>query len=87
MSPFNIAALPKSFYDEFDNLFYKHTYFTDTITLTSIPIYHLEPNTLIQVKDEDSGIAGDYIVDRLTVPLAYNGTMSITANKLPNRIY
>jgi hypothetical protein len=46
----------------------------------------MEPNTVIHVYDEDVGINGDYIVSKLTVPLTYNGTMSITATKAPKRL-
>jgi hypothetical protein len=43
----------------------------------------LEPNSKILINDEERNIHGDYIVDKLTIPLAYNGTMSITATKAP----
>ena len=32
-------------------------------------------------------INGEYIVSKLTIPLAYNGTMSISATKAPTRLY
>jgi hypothetical protein len=46
-----------------------------------LPIYYLEPNTRIYVFDDKTGIEGDYIVRDITIPLTYNGTMSITATK------
>lgn len=59
----------------------------DSITLTSLPIYYLEPNTRIFVQYDDNQIYGDYIISRLSIPLTYNGTMSITATKVANRLY
>jgi len=41
----------------------------------------LEPNTRIYVSDIEAGIEGDYIVSKISLPLAYNGSMSITATK------
>ena len=84
---FTISYRSKSVKDKIDDLLYEHTYAQDNITITSIPIYHLEPNTIIYVKDDNTGINGEYIATRFTIPLNYNGTMSITANKAPQRIY
>ena len=84
---FTISYRFKSAKDKIDDLLYEHTYAQDSITITSIPIYHLEPNTIIYVKDDNTGINGEYIATRFTIPLNYNGTMSITANKAPERIY
>lgn len=82
---FSISSQGKSAQDELDDLLYNHTYCTESITLSTIPIYHLEPNTRISVKDDKSGINGEYIISKITVPLAYNGSMSITATKAPDR--
>lgn len=67
-----------------DNWLYNHTYITESVTINSVPIYHLEPNTKIKIEDEDTGISGDYIVDKLTIPLTYNGMMTINATKAPS---
>ena len=84
---FTISYRSKSVKDKIDDLLYEHSYAQDGITITSIPIYHLEPNTIIYVKDDNTGINGEYIATKFTIPLSYNGTMSITANKAPERIY
>jgi hypothetical protein len=41
----------------------------------------LQPNTRIYVYDKESGISGDYIVSKMTIPLTYNGTMQLTTTK------
>lgn len=84
---FNISAQGKSAKDQLDSLLYQHTYFTDNVTITTVPIYYLQPNYRIFVNDEKTGINGEYIVSKLTVPLSYSGTMSITASKAVSRIY
>lgn len=84
---FTISAQKKSAKDAVDTLLYNHTYCTETITLTTLPVYHLLPNTRIFVYDEKSGINGEYIVSKFTIPLAYNGTMSITATKAVERLF
>lgn len=54
----------------------------ETISITCIPIYYLEPNTRILVQNNDIDINGDYIVQSFSLPLTYNGTMSIQASKV-----
>lgn len=84
---FSISAQGKSAQDELDNLLYQHTYATEAVTLTAVPIYHLQPNTRVFVKDKNTGINGEYIVSKITIPLQYNGTTSITTTKAVERIY
>ena len=68
-----------------DNL-YKHTYCTETISATVIPVYYLEPNSKIYIRDDKSGINGEYILNTLSIPLVYNGMMNISANKAVDEI-
>ena len=84
---FSISAQQKSAKEALDEYLYQHAYCIENITINTLPIYYLEPNVRIFVYDEDSKINGEYIVSKITIPLAYNGTMSITANKAVNRIY
>lgn len=84
---FSISAQGKSAKDELDNLLYQHTYATESVSLTAVPIYHLQPNTRIFVKDDNTGINGEFIVSKITVPLQYNGTTAITTTRAVERIY
>ncbi len=84
---FTISAQGKSAKDELDNLLYQHTYCTESINITATPVYYLQPNARILVKDELNNINGEYLVSRIGFNLSYNGTMSITATKAPERIY
>jgi len=80
---FNITRKNKSAKDELDNLLYQHTYCNESITITSLPIYHLDVNTRIKVYDEKTKINGEYIVNKIILPLSYNGTMQIMATLAP----
>lgn len=84
---FVISTQGKCAQDVLDEQLFKHSYCTEAISLTAVPVYHLEPNTRIYVRDDNSGIDGDYIVSRITLPLTYNGTMTISAIKAVERIY
>ena len=65
-----------------NELIYQYTSSVEGISLTSIPIYYLQPNTRIYVKDQ-----GDYSLDKITYSLTYNGTMSLTGNKIIKQFY
>lgn len=85
-SMFRKSTQGKSAKNEIDSLLEIHTYCTQSVTINSIPIYYLEPNTRIYVSDIQAGIEGEYIIDKISLPLTYNGTMSITAVKAVKRL-
>lgn len=84
---FTISAQGKSAKNALDDLLYQHTYATEAVNLTSVPLYHLQPNTRVFVNDKNTGISGEFIVSKITVPLQYNGTSAITTTKAVERIY
>lgn len=65
-----------------NELISEHTATAEGVNLTCIPIYYLEPNTRIYV----DGI-GDCTLDRISYNLSYNGTMSISGNKILKTFY
>ena len=66
-------------FNEIKMMLHEYTSYNESITIQSIPIYHLEPNTRIGVRDVDSDIYGDYMINSISVPFDINGTMSISA--------
>ena len=87
MNLFSLSSQSKSAQSALEDLLYNHSYCTESISLTTIPIYYLEPNTRILVYDEMSKINGEYLVSKITIPLTHNGTMSINATKAPVRLF
>lgn len=85
-SMFSISGQGKSAKDKLDELIYQHGYCVESATITAIPIYYLEPNVRVYLHDEDTGLDGDYVISKITLPLAYNGTMSLTATKAAQSI-
>ena len=84
---FSISGQGKSAKDKLDELIYQHGYCIESATITAIPIYYLEPNVRIYIHDEDTNLDGEYIISKITLPLAYNGTMSITATKAAESLF
>ena len=51
-----------------------------------IPILYLEPNSRITVRDTESDIYGDYMVNSISVPFEAGGTMSLSCTKALDKI-
>lgn len=83
---FNITSQSKTAYTELNDLLYQYAYMNEKISLKAIPIYYLEPNSIITVDDNKSDIHGEYILNKISLQLTYNGTMTITATKAPPRL-
>ena len=84
---FSLSTQGKSAKDVIDEYLYKYAYCAEQITISAIPIYYLQPNTRIFVRNENSSINGEYIITRISLPLGANGMMSITATKVVDTIY
>lgn len=84
---FTISAQGKSAKNMLDQFLFDYAYCAETISVSSIPVYYLEPNTRIFVRDDNSKINGEYIISSINLPLTYNGTMSISATKATQNIY
>lgn len=83
---FNTTSSGISAVEQLDTMISENIMGTEGLNLTCIPIYYLEPNTRIYIKNEEAKIDGDYIISQLTIPLSYNGTMSITTSKVIEKI-
>ena len=81
---YNMLALggsSNSCFVEIKNLLYNHTKYNESIQVQCLPIYQIEPNIRIGIQDAQSNIFGDYMINTISLPLAPNGTMSISATR------
>lgn len=75
-----------SCYQHVRQLLTDYTNYNENISVTCLPIYHLEPNTRVSFNDPESGIYGDYMINSISFNLGYNGTMTINAKKCVEKI-
>lgn len=75
-----------SCFQKIKDLLYQYTHVNNTISITTLPIYYLEPNTRITVEDKPAGIYGDYIIQSISLPLDISSTMNINAYKALQKI-
>lgn len=79
---FTRKAQGKSAKSKVDELLYAHSYLNESVTIQTIPIYYLQPSNIIHVTDIETNINGDYIINKISLPLGHDKTMSITASKV-----
>jgi hypothetical protein len=69
-----------SAYDKVKEMLHQYTGYNETISLTTVPIYYLEPNTRITVQDTEIGLSGDYLINSISLPFGI-GTSTISCIK------
>lgn len=82
-----VSSQGKSAWEEMEAYLNENTFAKENVSITAIPIYHLEPNVKISIKDSQSKVNGEYLLSKITLPLAYNGTMSLSVSKVVDKIY
>ena len=76
----------KSAYEQVRKELYQYTNYNEQISLTTLPIYYLEPNTRVTIKNPYIGVYDDYIIKSISLPLDINGVMNISCIKALERI-
>lgn len=85
-SLFSISSTGISCFDRIREMMYQNLSYNTSISITCLPKYYMEPNNVIHIEDRESGINGNYQITQFSLPLAYNGTMSITATEVLTRV-
>lgn len=81
-----IGGSQNSCYERIRDMLYQYTNMNQSISISAIPLYYLEPNTRINVQDEGSGIDGDYMISQISLPLDISSAMNISAYKALSKI-
>lgn len=84
-SSLSIATFPTAAKTVMNEEINSYTSFTKSVTLSTIPIYSLEVNKKVKILTDD--IRGQFVVNRISLPLSYNGTMSITLSEIVDSLY
>lgn len=85
-SSFVNSSTGSSAFDEIRNLLYQYLIYNTTISISCLPRYWYEPNNMIYLENRENGIQGNYVITQYSLPLTYNGTMSITMTQALTRV-
>ena len=83
---FVASSTGTSCFDKIREMLYQNLNYNTTMSITCLPKYYMEPNNIIHIEDKKSNINGNYQITQFTLPLTYNGTMSVTATQVLTRI-
>ena len=75
-----------SAYEEIRQTLHEFTNYNESISLQTIPLYFLQPNTRITVNNPNSDISGDYLINSLSFALNNDGLLTINASKAIEKI-
>ena len=81
-----IGGMNNSCFVEIKNLLWQCTNYNSTISLSIIPIFHLEPNTRVTMNSTQDGIYGDYMIETMSIPLTVGNGMSISAKQAQTKL-
>ncbi len=83
---FEYAAYGRDAFTKIRELLYIHTSMNETVNITSMPVFFLEPNTKIIAKDEETHTSGDYVIMNISFPLNFDGQQQLSCIKIKSRI-
>jgi len=75
-----------SAYEQVRQMLHEYTSFNENVTLQTVPIYFLEPNTRISIFNSESNIAGDYMIETLSFSLDTASLLTINAKRALEKI-
>lgn len=81
-----IGGKQYSAYEEIRQTLHQFTNYNNSITLQTVPLYFLEPNTRITVNNPNSDINGDYLINSMSFSLDNEGLLTINASKAVEKI-
>lgn len=82
---FSIASFPTAAKTIMEDELNNYTSFTRSVSLTTVPLYGLDVNRKVRINSDR--LKGQFIINRLTIPLNYNGMMSVTLNEITDSLY
>jgi len=83
-----LGAATNSAYDTIRAMLHETISYNESVSITTVPIYHLEPNKMVQAKDPDIHIEDrtNYLIKSFNIPLDSKGTMTLQCTKAVSRI-
>ena len=68
-------------FDQIKYELYLHTNYQKTLSLTSLPVFYLEPNSRVAINDKSTNTYGSYVLHTLSLPLGAGSVMASTCSE------
>lgn len=77
---FSTGGYKNGAFDQIKYELYLHTNYQTTLSLTSLPVFYLEPNSRVTINDKSTNTYGSYVIHTISVSLGAGNTMAVTAS-------
>lgn len=78
---FRTGGYKNSAFDEIKYQLYLHTNYQKSLSLVTLPVFYLMPNTRVTLNDKTTNTYGDYMVSSISMSLGASGNMSVTCSE------
>ena len=68
-------------FDQVKYELYLHTTYQNSVSITGLPVFYLEPNSRIELNDTSTNTYGDYNLNTISIPLGPGNTMTVSCNQ------
>lgn len=82
----SIGGTQNSAFNSIKNLLFDYTKYNQSISITCLPLYFLEVNNRISIKEEISNTYGDFLINSISISLEADGTMTINASEINDKL-
>ncbi len=65
---------------------FSHTKYQKIVSITSLPVFYLEPNSRVEISDRNTNTYGDFMVQNINLSLGSGANMSISLNEVSERL-
>ena len=74
-------------FDQIKYELYLHTNYQKTLSLTSLPVFYLEPNSRVTINDKSTNTYGSFVIKTISIPLGPGSMMATTASECFERSF
>lgn len=81
-----LGGTTRSAYEEIRSQLYQFITYNEQVSISILPIHYLQPNIIIKLKNKQTGINGNFLIQSFSIPLDINSNMLLNCTKAISRI-
>ena len=88
-SVFSLLSTQEYKNSAYENLRYNlflHTKYQKVVSITSLPVFYLEPNNRVEVSERTTNTYGDFMIKNISLTLGPGANMSVSLSEVSERL-
>ena len=85
-SNLSIGGYTNSAYEQIRYELFCHTHYQRSVSITSIPVYYLSPNSRVQLESKSTNTYGDFMVQSINLTFGPGANMAVVLNETMERL-